>query len=139
MILSWCREKFGSGQGSKVQAVLAGAAFPIVIMIGFIILLMVFGPKGRRPGYDADVKANLKNAATAQEAYFVDHDTYISNIDSLKEHGYLQSINVTIAVEATATTYVITGIATKRCEPDTGIWFISSTTGDINGTQCSRP
>jgi len=76
LILSWCREKFGSGQGSKVQAVLAGAAFPIVIMIGFIILLMVFGPKGRRPGYDADVKANLKNAATAQEAYFVDHDTY---------------------------------------------------------------
>jgi len=83
---------------------------------------------------DADVKSNLKNAATAQEAYFVDHDTYTTNIDSLT--GFNQSANVTITAEASANTFVITGKATERCKPDTGTWSINSTTGEITGTRC---
>jgi len=31
----------------------------------------------RRRAYESDVKSNLKNAATAQEAYFVDTDAYL--------------------------------------------------------------
>ncbi len=85
-------------------------------------------------GYDSEVKSNLKNAAAAQESYFVDHDTYTSNIGSLT--GLNQSAIVNITIEATATTFIITGTATEPCKPDTGIWSFNSTTGDINGTPC---
>ena len=30
----------------------------------------------RQRSYDAGAKSDLRNAATAQEAYFIDHDTY---------------------------------------------------------------
>ena len=100
-------------------------------------------PIGRIHNYDADVKSNIRNAATAQEAYFVDHNTYTSNIESLKAYGYNQSFNVTMGASATETIYIITGTATKGCEPDTGAWYFISTTGTIHtqpihGTPCSR-
>jgi len=74
----------------------------------------------------------------AQEAYFVDHDTYTSNIDSLKGYGYVQSSNVTMGASASGIIFIITGAATEQCEPDTGAWYIFSTTGAIHGTPCSR-
>jgi len=52
--------------------------------------------------YDAEVKANLENAAKAQAAYYRDNGTYTANIDSLT--GFNQNDNVTIAVETTETT-----------------------------------
>ena len=45
----------------------------------------------RRRGYDAMIKSDLKNSATAQEAYFVDNDTYTATITALT--GYNQSAN----------------------------------------------
>ena len=129
-ILSWFRGVFVIWQRSKFEAVLAVSA---TFAIPIILIQTIFS---HRPHYnpDNDVKANIKNAATAQEAYFVDHDTYTTNIGSLT--GYNQSSNVTISAEATTTTYVITGTATKRCKPDTGTWSINSTTGEITGTRC---
>ena len=88
----------------------------------------------RRRGYDADVKANLENAAKAEKAYYRDNVSYTANIDSLT--GFNQSDNVTITVEATRTTFVITGTRTKGCKANTGTWFIASTTGAIDGTPC---
>ncbi len=107
----------------------------LVALIGIIaaIAIPLFAAY-RRSVYDADVKANLENAAKAQAAYYRDNSTYTANIDSLT--GFNQSDNVTIAVEATATTFVITGTRTKWCKADTGTWFISSTTGAIDGTPC---
>jgi len=87
-----------------------------------------------RREYDADVRSNLKNAANAEEAYYKVNGTYTANIGNLK--GFKQNAYVAIAVEATTTTYVIIGTATKRYEPDTGRWAIDSTTGAINGTPC---
>ena len=131
-IVSFGRGVFVTWQRSKFDAVLAVAAIPITIIVGNIIL-MQFSHRPHNPS-DADVKANLKNAATAQEAYFVDHDTYTTNIGSLP--GYNQSHNVTMSASATKTTFVITGTATKRCKPDTGTWSINGTTGEITGTRC---
>ena len=88
----------------------------------------------RRRGYDADVKSNIKNAATAQEAYFVDNDAYTSTAGSLT--GYNQSTNVTIAASGTATTFLVTGTVSSGCSGGTGTWFIDSTTGAIDGTPC---
>ena len=32
----------------------------------------------RQRGYDAGARSDLRNAATAEEAYFIDNDTYVS-------------------------------------------------------------
>jgi len=119
---------------SKTGGVLTAVA-GWLIFVGLLaaIALPQFGPYATRE-YDADVKANIRNAATAQAAYYRDNDTYSANIGNLK--GFNQSDNVTIAVEATTTTYVIIGTATKRCEANSGVWLIDSTTGAINGTPC---
>ena len=75
----------------------------------------------------------IKTAAYAEEAYYKVNGTYTANIDSLT--GLIQSANVTITVEATATTFVITGTA-QGCKPHTGTWSFNSTTGKIDGTPC---
>ncbi len=107
----------------------------LVIVVGIVAAIAIpqFAAYRKR-SYDSDVKANLKNAAKAEEAYHRDNGSYTANIDTLTDFN--QSDNVTIAVEATATTYVITGTATERCEPDTGTWSINSVDGPISGTPC---
>lgn len=90
----------------------------------------------RRRGYDADVKSNLKNAATAEEAYFVDNDTYTSTISSTGLPGYNKSTNVTMTGASSSTTFIITGVPIKGCSSG-GTWSLSSTTGSISGSPCS--
>ena len=89
-----------------------------------------------RRGYDANVKSKLKNAAKAQEIYYRENGTYAAKIDSLL--GSNQNDNITMTVEATATTFVITGEKTKGCKANTGIWNLSSTDGSIRGTPCQE-
>jgi len=133
-ILSWFRGVFVTWQRSKIRAVLIAVA-GLLIVVGILAAIAIPGSAAYRARtYDSDVKSNLKNAAKAEEAYQRVNGTYTANIDSLP--GFNQGDNVTITVEATTTTFIITGTATKRCKPDTGTWFISSTTGKITGTPC---
>jgi len=89
----------------------------------------------RRRGYDAGLKADLKNAATAQEAYFVDNDTYSGSPSSLT--GYNQSSNVDIVAASGQQTFVLTATAENGCSSTTGTWYLDSLTGDILGTACN--
>jgi len=98
-----------------------------------MIKVVVFPLLARR-AYDADVKSNLKRAAKAEEAYYRVNGSHTANIDHLP--GFNQRDNVTIAVEATATRFVITGTRTKGCEANTGVWLIDSTSDTIDGTPC---
>ncbi len=133
-ILSFGRGMFVTLQRSKIRAVLIAVA-GLLIVVGILAAIAIPGSAAYRArAYDADVKANLKNAATAEETYYKDNGKYTAKIDRLT--SFNQSANVTIAVEATATTFVITGTKTKGCKADTGTWFISSTTGAIDGTPC---
>jgi len=108
----------------------------LIIVLGIVAAIAIpqFAAYRNNRAYDSDVKASLKNAATAEETYYKDKGKYTAKIDRLP--GFNQSANVTITVEATTTTFIITGTATERCEPNTGTWFISSTTGKITGTPC---
>ena len=89
----------------------------------------------RRRGYDSDVKSNVKNASTAIEAYFVDKNTYLSNVTDLQNRGFKKSANVSMAITGTVTTFVITGSATAGCGSG-GSWNLDSTTGLLTGTPC---
>ncbi len=107
----------------------------LIVIIGIIAAIAIPLFANYRKGvYDAHVKSNLENAAKAQAAYYRDNGSYTANIDSLT--GYKKSDNVTIAVEATETSYVVAGKVTTGCEDDTGMWFIDSATDTIDGTPC---
>ncbi len=134
LILSFIQGIFLIWLRSGIGAVLNNVAVPI-LFVGIIAVMALpqFRPYARAEN-DSAVKSNLKRAANAEEAYYKVNGTYTANIGNLK--GFNQSDNVTIAVEATTTTYVIIGTATKRCEANSGVWLIDSTTGAINGTPC---
>jgi len=90
----------------------------------------------RRRSFDADVKSNIRNASTAIEAYFVEKQTYDSNITDLVNKGYKRSPNVTVEVSGAATTFLITGLAIAGCGSG-GSWNIDTNTGLMTGAPCS--
>jgi len=50
----------------------------------------------RQRGFNAAVQSDLRNAATAQEAYYTDGQVYTNTLDDLTSRGYTASSNVTI-------------------------------------------
>jgi prepilin-type N-terminal cleavage/methylation domain-containing protein len=92
----------------------------------------------RRRGIDSDVKSNVKNLNTTQEAYFVDVQSYASgagNAPAFSNRGFKQSSNVTVTATGSATGFVITGGATKGCGAGS-FWSFDSNTGLLVGTAC---
>ncbi len=69
----------------------------------------------RERGYDAGARSDLRNAATAEEAYFIDNDTYVSCGDSaacVAALDGLTSTSATVQLSMTGTTTAFTGTAT---------------------------
>jgi len=83
----------------------------------------------RRRAYESDVKANLKNAATAQEAYFVDFNTYLSGaLSNGVPIGYNKSIDVTMTAAAGTNTFLLTSTHANCAGVN---WTYASSTGAI--------
>ncbi len=68
----------------------------VVVIIGILAMIAVpqYG-NTKEKAYVAAMKTDLRNLATAQEAYFVDHYTYTSTLGSLE---FNTSKDVTISV-----------------------------------------
>lgn len=64
----------------------------------------------RQRSYNSAAEADLRNAATAQEAYYVDNQTYKGDPTALigSTYGLYTSQNVTIAGSAGQTNYTMT-------------------------------
>ena len=72
----------------------------------------------RSRGFNARVAADARNAATAQEAAFVDANTYATGVCSAVLPGFSGSGGVTCNTVGTATTFTVTTShlsATKSC------------------------
>jgi len=88
----------------------------------------------RRRAYESDVKANLKNAATAQEAYFVDFNNYqLGGMTNGNPPGYNRSLDVTMDAAVGTNTFQLTASHTN-CGTNT--WVYSSISGSIVGAAC---
>ena len=88
----------------------------------------------RRRAYESDVKANLKNAATGQEAYFVDNNVYLSGaMSNGAPTGYNKSVDVTMNAAVGSNTFMLTASHTN-CASNT--WTYSSISGAIAGNPC---
>ncbi|MFN8543373.1 MAG: prepilin-type N-terminal cleavage/methylation domain-containing protein [Candidatus Binatia bacterium] len=87
----------------------------------------------RARGFNARVESDARNAATAEEAYFVDSSTYYSGTcDGLP--GFTLSLGVTCETTATATQFTVSTShpnATKACS------WTSAPGGGGNNLTCS--
>ena len=89
----------------------------------------------RKRGYEGALKSDLKNAATAQEAYFAENRIYKTGaLSSGTPHGYNQSADITGLNSAAGTnTFQLTATHTNCA----GIsWSYDSTTGVATGPAC---
>ena len=120
---------------SKIEVIVLGVVLAPVIWI----ILVQFSIMRTRE-YDADVRADLRNAANAQETYFKGNGTYTNSVSDLRKilsgAGISHSSNVNLTIEATTTTFVISGNVKEGCSPNSGTWSFNPTTGAINGTPC---
>jgi len=61
----------------------------------------------RQRGYRSQLVADIRNAATGQEAYFVDHQSYSGNCTTLP--GFTKSALSTVTCTGDPTTFTVTG------------------------------
>ena len=61
----------------------------------------------RQRGYRSQLVADIRNAATGQEAYFVDYQTYSSNCTTLP--GFTKSALSTVTCTGDATSFTVSG------------------------------
>ena len=68
----------------------------------------------RQRSFNAAIQSDLRNAATAQEAYYTDSQVYTSATGDLTTRGYTPSANVTLSISgATSQGYTMTGSHTS--------------------------
>lgn len=69
----------------------------------------------RTRSYNSAAESDVRNIATAQEAYYVDNSTYSNAVTDLtgSSYGYMQTRNVVVAVTGDKTYYAITGYNTS--------------------------
>ena len=69
----------------------------------------------RTRSYNSSAQSDVRNIATAQEAYYVDESRYASAYTRLtgSSYGYMQSGNVVVTVSGDTSAYTITGYHTS--------------------------
>ncbi|HWO42211.1 MAG TPA: prepilin-type N-terminal cleavage/methylation domain-containing protein [Candidatus Eisenbacteria bacterium] len=88
----------------------------------------------RRRGYEAQVKSDLRNAATAQEAYFTETFTYKSGtLTSGTPTGFNKSNDTELSAVVGTNTFYITATHVNGCGSD-DVWTFTSSTGAITQT-----
>ena len=113
----------------------------VIAIIGILAAIALPQLGGyRRRAFDADVRSSVKNLLTAQEAYFLDTDSYGSgngNDAKFTSRGFRQSAGVNISTTGNALDFTITGTVVSGCSAGTGNWTFESSTGLTVGIECS--
>ncbi len=135
----------GAAARSRNRRVPAGARgftlielLVVIAIIGILAAVAVpqFGGY-RRKGFDADVQANVRNLALAQEAYFLDNNTYADTLADLTDFGYVRSANVTPAItKGDATTFVVKATVASGCKSGTGVATYDRAVGQVALVKC---
>ena len=90
----------------------------------------------RKRGYGSQAKSDIRNVATAQEAYFVNANTYVNKtsaaLTSSDLPGYNRSTDVTVLADGAETTFILTATHSKCTSTDK--WTFVSSTGQFGNT-----
>ena len=89
----------------------------------------------RERAYKSEAQSDLKNAAIAMEAYFVDNNTYLakSGLVSADITGYNKSASITMNSAAGTNTFYLT-VSHANCD---NTFTFTSSTGLMGGTDCN--
>ncbi len=89
----------------------------------------------RKRGYEAAVKSDLRNAATAQEAHFTGSFTYQAGapLTSANLAGFNPSASVAVHSGGGASAYTLTA---THANCGSNVWTFLSSTGAITGSAC---
>ena len=129
-----CRQGRGKTAGFTLIELLV-----VIAIVGILAAVAIpqFGGY-RRKGFDADAQANVRNMALAQEAYFVDNNTYTATLADLTAFGYTQSANITPAITSgDASTFVVTATVASGCKSGTGVATYDRSTGVVTLVKCA--
>jgi prepilin-type N-terminal cleavage/methylation domain-containing protein len=89
----------------------------------------------RRKGFDARMESDSRSAATAQEAYFVDHNTYLAGACTGLP-GYASSAGDTCTSTGGVANFVATVTTSNPASYASCVWFSAPGTGFPN-LRCS--
>lgn len=84
----------------------------------------------RAKGFDARAESDCRNAATAEEAYFVDYATYSSSAAALP--GFVQSEAVSVTLAGDATSFTVDCSSTRGTPGFSCRWTSNPTVGQPN-------
>ena len=104
----------------------------VVVIIGILAAIAIpqFAAYRAR-GFNSRVASDVRNAATSQEAYFVDNDTYSTDCASLP--GFVQSDGVVLDCStADDTTFEISGSHPSMAYTTGCTWKSDPGTGNAN-------
>jgi type IV pilus assembly protein PilA len=116
-------------------------------LIELLIVIAIIGILGaisipqfaayRKRGYTAQVRYDLRNAATAQEAYLVDTSNYSNTLSELTSRGYRQQADVTMGIIGTSNQGFLLTAGHANCLAADNWTYDSAATGSsINGSPC---
>jgi type IV pilus assembly protein PilA len=91
----------------------------------------------RKRGYEAQVKSDLRNAATAEEAYFAGNQPSVYKSGAFTSGtptGFNKSTDVTIGAALVGTDAFYITATHANCGSNT--WTYTSSTGAITGSAC---
>ncbi len=119
-----------SGKGMAIAGLVTGI---IGLLIGAFVLFAISLPvflNQRSNANDASVQAELRNAAVAEETYYMTKGSYTSDMAALQTAGYRPSANVTVtATVSAAGDYCLEGAA-----PNATTYRYDSSAGLLPGT-----
>ena len=92
----------------------------------------------RKRGFESQAKSDLRNAATAEESYFVTYNTYKSctACTSTNLAGYNKTLQVAVDSSGGASAFTLTA---THANCGTTTWTFQSTTGQILGPTAGCP
>lgn len=109
----------------------------LIVMAIISVLIAIAIPQFfnyRKSGFEAQVKEDLRNAATAQEAYFADNRAYKSGaLTSGTPPGYNRSAPITMTALVAGSTFTLTATHASCLGVS---WSYSSVNGVITGSSC---
>ena len=94
---------------------IVGAFVGVIMIIGILAAIAIpqFSAYRTR-SYNSAAQSDVRNLATAEEAYYVDNSTYTSSVSALTGlYGYTLSANINVSIEGTETGYTITAYHTS--------------------------
>jgi type IV pilus assembly protein PilA len=86
----------------------------------------------RAKGFDARAASDCRNAATAEEAYFVDNATYASDPTDLVGSGFVQSADVEVTLTGDDSAFSASCTSPKGTTGYSCTWTSNPASGDPN-------